>query len=321
MTTQHNTAQLGATPRSGAPHHLVPVEAPEPGADDRSAADRLWTLEQQEAIRRQLVPPGAKVTAADIALFGEVCVRTRLDCFLKQIYLIPTREGPRIHIGIEGHRLIAARAGLDSTDGPWWCGRDGVWHDVWLEQEPPFAAKYGVRSKGSRGTIYAVALYREFKGNGPNWTERPAHMLALVAERHALRKAFQAEFAGVSRAVRDHGAFEATGRLATQEPRDELEPDGWDTPPERLVDEETGEILETGSLEDHREPAGAPTRDEALARYREAARRARALRLAFDVPNRSASTGELVDATVALEDRIAEAERAGVPVDRASGGR
>jgi hypothetical protein len=76
-------------------------------------------------------------------------------------------------------------------------------------------------------------------------------------------------------------------------------------------------------LEEPEADAGevVPTREEALARYREAARRARALRLAFDVPTRSATTGELVDATVALEDRIAEAERAGVPVDRSAGGR
>ena len=296
MTTQRN--------------HLVPVDQ----ADDRSAADRLWTLEQQEAIRRQLVPPGAKVTAADIALFGEVCARTRLDPFLKQIYVLPTRDGPRIHIGIEGHRLLAARAGLDSTDGPLWCGRDGVWHDVWLEQEPPFAAKYGVRRKGSRGTIYAVALYREFKGSGPNWTERPAHMLALVAERHALRKAFQAEFAGVARTVRDHG-----GEVAGQEPQDEPELEGWEAPHGRLVDQDTGEILDAALPDDVDVVSGAPTRDEALARYRDAARRARALRLAFEVPTRSASTGELVDATVALDDRIAEAEPAGVPVDRSGG--
>lgn len=315
MTTQRNSAQHRATPRT----HLVPVEQ----ADDRSAVERLWTLEQQEAIRRQLVPSVSgrpmAVSDADLALFGEVCARTELDPFLRQIYLIPTREGPRIHIGVDGHRLIAARAGLDSTDGPYWCGKDGAWTDVWLEQAPPVAAKYGVRRRGSRGTIYAVALYREFKGSGPNWDQRPAHMLALVSERHALRKAFQAEFAGVARTVRDHGA-----ELASQEPRDEPDLEGWNEPQERLVDGETGEILEAGMLDGSGEAQaspgdGAPTREEALARYREAARRARALRLAFDVPTRSASTGELVDATVALEDRIAEAERAGVPVDRAAG--
>jgi hypothetical protein len=297
------------------PKHLVPVGE----RDERSAADRLWTLEQQEAIRRQLVPavngrPMA-VSDADLALFGEVCARTGLDPFVRQVYLIPTQQGPRIHIGVDGHRLIAARAGLDSTDGPYWCGKDGAWTDVWLDEAPPVAAKYGVRRRGSRGTIFAVALYREFKGSGPNWTERPAHMLALVAERHALRKAFQAEFAGVARTVRDHGA-----ELARQEPADEPEPEGWDEPRERLVDHETGELLEASFRDDADGGGAVPTREEALARYRDAARRARALRLAFEVPTRSASTGEVVDATVALEDRIAEAERAGVPVDRLQGG-
>jgi len=155
--------------------HLVPVDR----GEDVPAADRLWSEQQKEAIRKQLVPGGARVTDADLALFGEVCARTGLDCFVRQIYLIVTREGPRIHIGIDGHRLIAARAGLDSTDGPYWCAEDGVWRDVWLADEPPMAAKYGVRRTGSRGFIYAVALYREFKGQGPNWTEKPAHMLAL----------------------------------------------------------------------------------------------------------------------------------------------
>ncbi|MGH2368478.1 MAG: recombinase RecT, partial [Chloroflexota bacterium] len=74
-----------------------------------SAAERLWTEEQRDAIRKQLVPQGTRVTDADLALFGMVCERAGLDPFLRQAYLIPTREGPKIHIGIDGLRLIAAR--------------------------------------------------------------------------------------------------------------------------------------------------------------------------------------------------------------------
>jgi len=140
-----------------------------------------------------------------------------LDLVTKQYYGIirmVTRNGTKvpvmtIQIGIDGYRTIAQRTGeYDSQDGPYWCGADGVWTDVWLDEtKPPMAAKVGIRRKDSDGITYHVAKYSEFvqlvdryEGEYPNrrkvssapnemWAKMPSNQLAKCAEAGALRKA------------------------------------------------------------------------------------------------------------------------------------
>ncbi|MCX7800102.1 MAG: phage recombination protein Bet [Fimbriimonadales bacterium] len=119
-----------------------------------------------------------------------------------------------IQTGIDGYRLIAQRSGeYEGKAGPYWCGPDGVWQDVWVKDEPPFAAKVGVRRRGDADYSWHVALYREYvqlvdeyDENGrrtgakvPNamWAKSPANMLAKCAEAGALRSRFPEDLAGI----------------------------------------------------------------------------------------------------------------------------
>mgnify|MGYP002136059980 CR=1 FL=1 len=167
--------------------------------------------EQIELLKRTVADG---TTDDEFALFMTTAQRLGLDPFAKQIYAVkrPTYDRQRreyidkmtIQVGIDGFRSVADRTGQnDGQDGPFWCGEDGVWHDVWLHDSPPAAAKVVVWRKGSAKPFTGVASYRSYvqtnKDNKPNrqWEQMPDVMLAKCAEALALRKAFPSQLSGV----------------------------------------------------------------------------------------------------------------------------
>lgn len=174
------------------------------------------TPDQVELMKRTIAKGS---TDDEFKMFLAQCERTGLDPFARQIFYVKRKtrqkvngtwqdvEVGSIQTSIDGFRVIAERSDKYAGQlGPFWCGEDGEWKDVWLRNVPPRAAKVGILRKDFKEPLWAVALWDEYcqmvkKDDvwepGPMWKKMGALMLAKCAESLALRKGFPQDLSGL----------------------------------------------------------------------------------------------------------------------------
>jgi phage recombination protein Bet len=180
-------------------------------SDLQQPAGVIFDQEKIDLIKRTIARGASD---DELALFIEQCRRTGLDPFARQIYSVRRKqwngqarsyeEAQVIQVSIDGFRLIADRTHKYAGQvGPWWCGADGEWKEVWLSEEPPSAAKVGVLRHDFHQPLFAIALYKSYVQTNSygepisRWKTDPAGMLAKCAESLALRRAFPQELSGL----------------------------------------------------------------------------------------------------------------------------
>lgn len=175
------------------------------------------SLVSPKAIREQLdlikrtVAKGC--TDLELELFVKQCERTGLDPFARQIYAVKRwdsqakQEVMQTQVSIDGLRSLAGNTGeMAGQEGPFWCGQNGIWADVWLGTDTPRAAKVTVLRllpHSSYAYFTGVALWDSYcqttKEGRPTkmWAQMGPEMLAKCAEALALRKAFPQSLSGL----------------------------------------------------------------------------------------------------------------------------
>lgn len=223
-----------------------------------TAAVELWDAQQKVIIKEQIA---RDCSDGELRLFAQVCARTGLDPFSRQIYAIKRSGKMTIQTSIDGFRVVAERSGEYEGQTPkQWCGSDGKWVDVWLDSKPPAAARVGVFRRNFREPLYGVATWAEYhQDSSPMWKKMGPHMLAKCAESLALRAAFPNDLSGlytsdemdgredVAPRRRPHTVRSADDAIAIAEATTGQLPAGM---PPLPIDEATGEIIETTSTED-----------------------------------------------------------------------
>jgi len=167
-------------------------------------------MENEDLIRRHIQGKTPGITDEQLDMFLLQCERTKLDPLQGQIHPVmrwnnkANRHDLTVQIGISGARLIALRTKkYKGRNGPFFCGSDGKWVDVWLSATPPVAAKVEILRDGFDVPIVEVVRYESVvqrdRSGKPNmfWHKRPDGQLGKCTEIAGLRSGFPQEMSGL----------------------------------------------------------------------------------------------------------------------------
>jgi phage recombination protein Bet len=161
-------------------------------------------------------------TDADLAVFFHMAIRTNLDPFRRQLYMIARQEWDpetrskqwrqTFQTGIDGYRVVAAREAarrgleLKTVTFQYW-DKDGTVTDAWWKDEPPAMIRATVQLGDQQPVIWDarwseyVPMKDEYSEEGGTkkktgkkvpqgmWATRPTAQLEKCAEAGALRRA------------------------------------------------------------------------------------------------------------------------------------
>lgn len=179
---------------------------------------------QWKALVKATLAKAANPSDNDLMMFAHVSNHLGLDAWRREVYMIRYGANNPVSfvIGVDGYLRKAAETGLyDGQDPIMYAGKDGAWTELWVSDEPPYAAKATVYRKGSSHGITYIARYNSARRDSPLWKSQPDIQLGINALKHALRRGFG----------------DAFGDLDQQMLR--MRSEGI-----RVVDEDTGEILD-----------------------------------------------------------------------------
>lgn len=192
-------------------------------APPKANIPQLLNAEQVELVKRTCMPPNS--TNDELALFLHVCKRKNLDPLTRQIYAMRDKNGKLTFMtSIDGWRISSERSGqYAGMAGPFWCGEDGEWREIWTAEQPPVAAKVGVLRHDFKEPVWGKALWRTYAQKRADgsligfWAKGGEHMLAKCAESIARRIAFPDEGGSlyIPEEFPDEG-FEAKKRAAQE---------------------------------------------------------------------------------------------------------
>lgn len=163
-------------------------------------------------VKAGVIPANVPLPILDI--FGQVCQRHGLDPVKKEIFLVPynveTEKGWEQRfaniVGRDGLRIKAQRTGeLAGISAPTYDKK----LTEYLKGETPLYCSITVKRlvKGIVCEFTSTVLFTEFSSGKRKWLSMPFHMIAKVAESHALKMGFGEETNGLN-AEEELAAFE-----------------------------------------------------------------------------------------------------------------
>lgn len=168
-------------------------------------------FDQMFKLYSDVVAPGLNMSREEFTLHVDYCNKRKLDPLGKDVYWVRRQS----KINGQWKTILTPQGSIDSfrkralrhpeyegQEGPFWCGEDGVWRDVWLSSKPPAACKVGIWRKRFRNPLWATVKFSEYaqKDKDGNltkfWRDMAANQIAKCAEELAIRRAFPEEFGG-----------------------------------------------------------------------------------------------------------------------------